>query len=88
MLTVGRSAYTGEMITVNNTLEATTFRSTDNINVLHVVSDNVGHGDGVSKLELTLEVCREFDKLALRGGPCLFEMPIRGALACISFISS
>ena len=74
MLTVGRSADTGEMMTVNNTLEATTFRSTDNINVLHVVSDNVGHGDGVSKLELTLEVCREFDKLALRGGPCLFEM--------------
>ena len=74
MLTVCRSAYTGEMITVNNTLEATAFGSTDNINVLDIICDDIGDGDGVSKLELTLEVCRKLDKLAFRGGPCLFEM--------------
>ena len=62
------------MMTVNNTLEATTFRSTDNINVLDILCYDVCDGDGVSKLELTLEVCRKFDKLALRGGSCLFEM--------------
>ena len=73
MLTVGRSADTGEMITVDNALEAPTFRSTDNIYELDVVQDV--HGDGVSKLELSIEVCREFDKLALRSSSCLFEMP-------------
>ncbi len=69
VLTVGRSADTGEMITVNNTLEATAFGSTDNINVLHIICNDIGDGDGVSKLELTLEVSLKLNKLALRVVP-------------------
>ena len=74
MLTVGRTADTGEVITVNNTLEATTFRSTDNINVLNIIFNDVSDGDGVSKLEITLEISLKLNELALRGGPCLLEM--------------
>ena len=77
MLTVGRSADTGEVITVDNTLEAFTLGSTDNINELDAFHD-VGYGDGISKLELTLKVRRKFDELALGGGPCLFEMALEG----------
>jgi hypothetical protein len=77
VLTVGRSADTGEVITVDNTLETFTFGSTDNINELDIVHD-VTNGDGVSELELTLEVRRKLDELALGGGPCLFEVPLEG----------
>ena len=84
---MGRTTDTGEVITVDNTLETFTFGSTDNINELDIIH-NVTHGDGVSELELTLEVRREFDELALGGGPCLLKWPLRGSLACISLISS
>ena len=77
MLTVGRSADTGEVITVDNALETFTFRSTDNINELDIGHD-VTDGDGVSELELTREVRRKLDELALGGGPCLFEVPLQG----------
>ncbi len=88
MLTVGRSAYSGEVMAVNNTLKAATFGSTDNVNVLDIILDDVRHGDGVSKLELTLEVCRKLDSLRLGVVPAFLKWPIRGALACISLISS
>ena len=71
------SADTGEVITVDNTLETLTFGSTDNINILDIVHD-VTDCDGVSELELTLEVRRKLDELALGGGPCLFEVPFEG----------
>jgi hypothetical protein len=77
VLTVSGSADTGEVITVDNTLETLTFGSTDNINVLDIVHD-VTDGDGVSELELTLEVRRKLDELTLGGGPCLFEVPFKG----------
>ena len=74
---MGGSADTGEVITVNNTLEALSFGSTDNIHKLDIVHD-VTNGDGVSELELTLKVRRKLDELALGGGPCLFEVPFKG----------
>ena len=77
MLTVGRSADTGEVITVDNTLEAFTLGSTDNINELDIGHD-VTDGDGVSELELTLEISGKLDEFALGGGPCLFEMALEG----------
>ena len=76
MLTVGGSTDTGEVITVYNTLEAPTFGSTDNIYELDVIHDVLDR-DGVSELDLSREVCRKFDKLALRSGSCLFEMPLK-----------
>ena len=83
---MGRSADTGEVITVDNALEAFALGSTDNINELDAVQDV--NSDGVSKLELTLKVRRKFDELTLGGGPCLSKCPFRGLLACISLISS
>ncbi len=79
VLAVGLATYTLEMVTVNNTLEAFTFGSTDDIHKC-ALFENVGESDGVAELEFSLEVCREFDKLALRSGSCLCKMPFeRGA---------
>ena len=76
MLTVGLTTYSGESVTLNYALETFTPRSTDNIYELDVIHDVLDR-DGVSELDLSREVCRKFDKLALRSGSCLFEMPLK-----------
>ena len=79
VLTVGRAADSCETMTFNNALESFTLRSTDYIDVLHFF-ENICECNGVAELKLSLEVCREFDKLTLRSGSCLFKMPFeRGA---------
>lgn len=75
VLTVSLSAYTGESVTVNNALETLTFRSTDDVNVSNILSEDVGYGELVTEFQLSCEVCLELDKLAHRSGSCLFEMP-------------
>ena len=84
MLAVCLSAYTGEMITVNNALETFTFRSTDYVNEINAILKDVLDCDYVAKLKFLCEVCLKFDKLALRCGSCLFEVA-RKSLAGVLF---
>lgn len=69
------ATYTGETVAVYNALETLTFRSTDNVNERCLIHRDVTYSDDVAELKLLSKVCREFDKLFLRGGSCLFEMP-------------
>jgi hypothetical protein len=78
VLAVGLATDAGEVVTMDDTLETFTFRSTDNIDELDIILDDVRDGDGVSELELSLEVGLEFDQLALGSSPCLFEVPLQG----------
>jgi len=79
VLTMSGAADSCETMTFYNALESFTLRSTDNIDELHLF-EYIAECYGVAEFELSLEVCREFDKLTLRGGSCLFKMPFeRGA---------
>ena len=79
VLAVGLSADTLEVVTLYNTLEAFTFRSTDDVNE-SALFEYIAEGYGVAELEFSLEVRREFDELAFRSGSCLCKMPFeRGA---------
>ena len=67
-------------------LEALTLGGTNYVNELHIVSDDICEGDGVSELELTLEVCGEFHKLLLRGSSCLLKMTLEGRAGAFLFL--
>ena len=75
MLTVSLSAYSGETMTVNNALETLTLRGTDDVNISHILSEDVGHSELVTEFQLSLEVRLELDELTHRSGSCLFKMP-------------
>ena len=79
------AADSGESVTVNNALETLTLRSTDNVNILGLRLKNVIDCDDVAQFQLSTKVCRNFDKLFVRSGSCLFEMPQKrraGVLFC------
>ena len=77
MLSVGRPADAGEVITVHDALETFTFRSTDDVHELDVFSDDVSEREGVAQFQLSREVRRKFDELALGSGSCLFKMALK-----------
>ena len=82
---MGLSADTGETITVNNALETLTFRSTDNVDELDTLVEDVLNSHDVAKLELGGEVVGDLYELFLGSGPCLFEMALKslaGVLFC------
>ena len=88
MLTMGLAADALEVVTMYNSLESLTLGSTDNIHELYAFFDDVRDSEGVAEFELSFEVCLELDKLALRSGSCLFEVPHErraGVLFC-SFV--
>ena len=74
MLTVGLAAYSGKAVTLHDSLESLSLRSTGDVNVSRV-GEHVGDSEHVTQFQLLSEVCLELDKLALRRGSCLFEMP-------------
>ena len=85
MLTVSLAADAGETITVYNALETLTFRSADNVAVLHILGEDVLYCELVSELELSLEVVLELDELPHGSNSCLLEMPLKrraGVLFC------
>ncbi len=75
MLAVGDAADTCEMVTVDNALETFTFRSTDDIHVLDILSEDVRDGKGVAQVELSCKVSLELGKLALGSGAGFVEVP-------------
>jgi hypothetical protein len=86
VLTVGLATYTGESVTLHDALETLTFRSTDHINEFDILSEDVGHGDGVSELELSGEVCLEFHELLLGSSSSLFEMALQSLAGALLFL--
>ena len=61
-------------VTLHDSLETFSFRSTDNVHI-GSVRENICNCEHVAQFKLLSEVCLELDKLALRRGSCLFEMP-------------
>ena len=86
MLTVGLATYTGESVTLHEALETLTFRSTDHINELDVFREDIGHGDGVSELELSGEVGLEFHEFLLGSSSSLFEMALQSLAGALLFL--
>ena len=86
VLAVSLAADTGEAMALHNTLETLTFGSTDNVYESHILSEDVGHGESVAQFEIPCEVRRKFDELAVRSGPCLFEVALE-SLAGVFFCS-
>ena len=86
VLTVGSTAYALEVVTMHNSLETLTLRSADDVNESNVLSENVGQGDGVAKLDLAVEVHRELYELVLRGGSCLLEVPHKRRAGLLFFL--
>ena len=74
MLAVCLAAHSRKAVTLHDSLETFTFRSTGDINVCSVGED-ICNGEDITQFKLLSEVCLELDKLALRRGSCLFEMP-------------
>ncbi len=85
VLTVGHTTYTGESVTFYNALETLTFRSTHHIDELDVRED-VCHGEGITQLELSGEVCGEFHELLLGSSSSLFEMALQGRAGAFLFL--
>ena len=86
MLTVGLTTDTGESMTLYDALKTLTFGSTDNINEFDVLCEDIGNGDGVSKLELSCEVCLEFYEFLLGSSSSLFEMALEGRAGAFLFL--
>ena len=85
MLTMGLATYSGESVALDDALESFTLRCADYIHERNVFTENVRDRESVAKFELSCEVCLELDKLALRSGSCLFEVPLKrraGVLIC------
>jgi hypothetical protein len=88
VLAVCLATYSGESVALDDALESFTLRSTNDIYERNAFTENVRDRKGVAKFELSCEVCLELDKLALRSGSCLFEVPLKrraGVLFC-SFV--
>ena len=86
MLTVGHTTDTGESVALDYALETLTFGSTDNVNELDILCEDVCYGNGVSKLELSCEVCLEFHELLLGSSSCLFKMTLQGRAGAFLFL--
>ena len=86
VLTVGHTTDTGESVALYYALETLTFRSTNNVDELDILSENVRDGDGVSKLDLSGEVCGEFHKLLLGSGASLLKMTLKGRACPFLFL--
>ena len=85
MLAVCLATNSGETVAFDDALESFTLRSADHIHERNAFTENVRDRECVAKFELSCEVCLEFDKLALRSGSCLFEVPHKrraGVLLC------
>ena len=77
VLTVGLAAYSLEVVTMYNSLESLTLRSTDYVNERGLLERNVTHTDDVTELELTTEVVFELDEFAHWRNSCLFEVALK-----------
>ena len=86
VLTVGLTTDTGESVALYDALETLTFGSTDNVNELNTLSEDVCYGNGVSKLELSCEVSLEFYELLLGSSSCLFKMTLQGRAGAFLFL--
>ena len=76
MLAMCLSSDSRKAVTLHDSLETFTFRSTDNV-YIRCVREYIGDSKGVTELKLLSEIRLEFDEFALRRGSCLFKMPLQ-----------
>ena len=77
MLAVSLAAYSLEVVTMYNSLETLTLRSTDDVYERSIINRDVCHCDDVAELEFFTEIVFELNEFAHRRNSCLFEMALK-----------